>query len=118
MLMPGERIVRPSEYSDVVVFVTASSPQEAEQIGKIVVTSRVAACASIVQGVRSIFHWDNKINVEPECLIVMKTTLERFSELEAIVRRHHSYDVPEILALPVVAGSAPYLEWIRGETRK
>jgi periplasmic divalent cation tolerance protein len=104
--------------SEVVVLVTASTAEEADRIGKMAVDSRLVACASIVRGVHSIFHWEEKINVENECLIVMKTTLDRFSELEAAVRRHHSYKVPEILALPVIAGSAPYLDWVRAETHK
>lgn len=104
--------------SEVVVFVTASSADEAERIGQVVVDSRLAACANILQGVRSIFRWDNKVNVESECLIIMKTTLDRFSDLEAAIRQHHSYSVPEIIALPIIAGSIPYLEWITGETHK
>lgn len=104
--------------SEVVVLVTASSSEEAEQIGKMVIDSRLAACANVVKGVRSIFRWENKINVETECLIIMKTTMDRFSELEEAVQRHHSYSVPEIIALPIIAGSAPYLEWVKNETRK
>jgi len=104
--------------SKVVVFVTASSADEAERIGQVVVDSRLAACANILQGVRSIFRWDNKVNVESECLIIMKSTLDRFSDLEAAIRQHHSYSVPEIIALPIIAGSIPYLEWITGETHK
>lgn len=104
--------------SEVVVFVTTSSVGEAERIGQVVVNSRLAACANILQGVRSIFRWNNKVNVESECLIIMKTTLDRFSDLEAAIRQHHSYSVPEIIALPIIAGSIPYLEWITGETRK
>lgn len=100
------------------MFVTASSADEAERIGQVVVDSRLAACVNILQGVRSIFRWDNKVNVESECLIIMKTTLDRFSDLEAAIRQHHSYSVPEIIALPIIAGSIPYLEWITGETHK
>lgn len=104
--------------SEVIVFVTASSADEAERIGQVVVDSRLAACVNILQGVRSIFRWDNKVNVESECLIIMKSTLDRFSDLEAAIRQHHSYSVPEIIALPIIAGSIPYLEWITGETHK
>ena len=107
-----------AEGSEVVVLVTAASPEEAEKIGRIIVESRLAACANIVAGLRSIFRWDNKINVENECLMLIKTTLERYPELETAVRQHHSYAVPEIIALPVVAGSAPYLKWMRDETHK
>lgn len=100
------------------MLVTTASYEEAEKIGRIIVESRLAACANVLNGMRSIFRWDNKINVENECLMIIKTTLQRYSELEAVIRQHHSYSVPEIIALPVVAGSAPYLNWIRSETSK
>lgn len=104
--------------SELVVFVTTGTAEEAEKIGKIIVESRLAACASILNGIRSIFRWENAINVEHECLMVIKTTLARYPELEAVIRRHHSYTTPEIIALPVIAGAAPYLEWVRNETHK
>jgi len=104
--------------SAIVVFVTASSVAEAEQLGSLIVSSGLAACANVVKGIQSIFRWDNRLNVENECLIIFKTTLDRFSELEAAARGHHSYSVPEIIALPIVKGSEPYLEWIRAETHK
>jgi periplasmic divalent cation tolerance protein len=104
--------------SEIVVFVTAPSSSEAEQLGSAIVSSGLAACANVVKGIQSIFRWENRINVENECLIIMKTTLDRFPDLEAAVRRRHSYTVPEIIALPIVRGSEPYLEWIRKETRK
>ncbi|MGC3976000.1 MAG: divalent-cation tolerance protein CutA [Nitrospira sp.] len=104
--------------SEIVVFVTASSNQEAEKLGRMIVESRFAACANVVSGIRSIFRWDNQISVENECLMIIKTTMQRYSELEALIRQHHSYSVPEIIALPVVAGSVSYLNWIRDETSK
>ncbi len=100
------------------MLVTTASYEEAEKIGRIIVESRLAACANVLNGMHSIFRWDNKINVENECLMIIKTTLQRYSELEAVIRQHHSYSVPEIIALPVVAGSVPYLNWIRSETSK
>ncbi len=107
-----------SKGSEVVVLVTAASSAEAEKIAQIIVGARLAACANLVDGLRSIFRWDSKINVENECLMIIKTTLERYAELESVIQEHHSYAVPEIIALPVIAGSAPYLNWVRGETHK
>ncbi|MCC2640491.1 MAG: cutA [Nitrospira sp.] len=104
--------------SALVVLVTASSSEEAEQIGRASVNLGLAACSNVVTGIQSIFRWENKVNVESECLIIMKTTLDRFAELETVIRQHHSYAVPEIIALPIIAGSAPYLEWIKSETHK
>ncbi|MDQ3234905.1 MAG: divalent-cation tolerance protein CutA, partial [Pseudobdellovibrionaceae bacterium] len=88
------------------------------ELGKLVVSSGLAACVNIVRGIQSIFRWENAVNVETECLMLIKTTLNRFSELETVIREHHSYSVPEIIALPIIRGSAPYLEWIKAETNK
>ena len=104
--------------SEIVVLVTASSAEEAERLGRLVVSSGLAACANIVKDIHSIFRWDNQIDMEKECLIVIKSTLARYAELEAVVREHHSYQVPEIIALPIARGSESYLEWIRKETHK
>jgi len=104
--------------SELVVLVTTSSNEEAEKLARIIVESRLAACANVVSGIRSIFRWDNQIAVEHECLMIIKTTRPRYSELEAVIRQHHSYEVPEIIALPVVAGSVSYLDWMRRETAK
>ncbi|GAB1721215.1 MAG: divalent cation tolerance protein CutA [Nitrospira sp. CR1.1] len=107
-----------AQSSEIVVLVTASTYEEAEKMGRIIVESRLAACANVVGGMRSIFRWDDKISVENECLMIIKTTQQRYSELEATIRQHHSYTVPEIIALPVIAGSVSYLNWIRSETSK
>lgn len=107
-----------SDVSPIVVFVTASSAEEAERLGKMVVSSGLVACSNVVRDIQSIFRWNATVNVEKECLIVMKTTLDRFSELETAIRAHHSYSVPEIIAIPVIAGSAAYLAWIKAETHK
>lgn len=114
----GHGVAVESNGSEIVVLVTASSVDEAEQLGKLAVSSGLAACVNVVRGIQSIFRWENTVNVETECLMIIKTTLDRFSELEAAIRGHHSYTVPEIIALPIVRGSAPYLEWINRETRK
>ena len=103
---------------DIVVLVTASSAEEAQQLGVLSVSAGVAACANVVKGMQSIFRWDNKLHVDNECLILFKTTLDRYSELEALILKHHSYSVPEIIALPIVRGSSAYLKWIRAETHK
>ncbi|HVG01755.1 MAG TPA: divalent-cation tolerance protein CutA [Nitrospira sp.] len=104
--------------SEIVVFVTTSSADEAERLGNSVVSSGLGACANIVKDVQSIFRWDNKLNTENECLMIIKTTMDRFSDLEAAIKTHHSYSVPEIIAFPIVRGSESYLKWIREETHK
>ncbi len=107
-----------AESSAIIVLVTTSTQEEAEKIGRMLIEAKLAACTNVVSGIRSIFRWDNNISVENECLMLIKTTQRRFAELESAVRQQHGYSVPEIVALPVVAGSESYLNWVRGETDK
>jgi periplasmic divalent cation tolerance protein len=85
---------------------------EARKIGRAVVEKELAACANIVAGVESIYRWKGKVEQAREVLVVMKTSATRLRELEREVKRLHSYDVPEFIALPIVAGSKEYLKWI------
>jgi periplasmic divalent cation tolerance protein len=99
-----------------VVLVTAPSAERAAEIARALVEERLAACGNVVPGLRSIYRWEGKIEDEPEALLVLKTTRGRFDALRARVLALHPYQVPEVLALPVEAGSAPYLAWIAAET--
>ncbi|GAA6619112.1 divalent-cation tolerance protein CutA [Scytonema sp. NUACC26] len=94
-----------------VVLVTASSVEEAETIANALVEVRLAACVSIMP-IHSIYTWQGQKHKEQEWQLLIKTDLEQFSTLEAKIRELHSYQVPEIIAIPVVAGSQPYLQWI------
>ncbi len=95
-----------------VVLVTASTMDEAERIGKAIVTERLAACANLVPGMRSIYRWQDAVHNDAEILLLIKTTSSLFSKLTERILELHSYDTPEVLALPSVAGSAKYLEWL------
>src|ERR1700690_548444 len=96
-----------------VVLVTCGSTKEATRIARALVEARLAACGNIFQNpVRSVYRWKNRIESGKECLLLVKTSRSRFAKLQAAVRRLHSYEVPEIIALPIAAGSAPYLEWL------
>jgi periplasmic divalent cation tolerance protein len=95
-----------------IVFVTCGSVGEAKRIGKAVVEKKLAACANIVVGVESIYRWKGKVERAREVLVVIKTTAARLRELEREVKRLHSYEVPEFIVLPIVAGSQEYLAWI------
>ncbi len=99
----------------VVVLVTAPSAEKAAELGKALVSERLAACASVVPEIRSIYWWEGKVQDEGELLIVLKTTRERFEALRQRVVELHPYQVPEVIALPVEAGSEAYLAWIEGE---
>ncbi len=100
----------------IVVLVTAPGPDEAARIARAVVEERLAACGNVVPGVRSIYRWQGKIADDSEALLLLKTTRARLEALRARVLALHPYDVPEVLALPVEAGSAAYLAWIAAET--
>jgi len=84
----------------------------------VLVDERLAACCSLAPGVRSVYRWKEEVHRDEETLLVIKTRRERFEELRKRVVELHSYEVPEIIALPVVAGHEPYLNWIRAETRR
>ncbi|MFQ5729993.1 MAG: divalent-cation tolerance protein CutA [Waddliaceae bacterium] len=101
----------------VVVLITSPSKGEAEKIGRTLVEAQLAACANILPSVTSIFSWEGKVCQEEEVLIVVKsrkTVLERLIE---VVKKHHSYSLPEIIALPIIGGSEDYLNWILENTR-
>jgi periplasmic divalent cation tolerance protein len=100
----------------VLVFITASSEKEGEKIARALVKERLAACVSALGQVKSIFRWKGKISTEEEALLVAKTKDRLFEKLKKRVLELHSYDVPEILALPVLAGFEKYLSWIEKET--
>jgi len=97
--------------------VTCASVAEARRIGRGAVEKKLAACANILVGVESIYRWKGKVERAREVLVVMKTTVARLRELEREVKRVHSYEVPEFVVLPVVAGSREYLKWIEENAR-
>lgn len=100
-----------------VVFVTASGEEEAERLARLLLQQRLVACASILPHVRSLFHWDGRLECAAESLLLLKTTAEALTALTETVRTNHSYDVPEIIAIPVCGGSADYLSWVRERVR-
>ncbi|HEV2913683.1 MAG TPA: divalent-cation tolerance protein CutA [Pyrinomonadaceae bacterium] len=96
----------------IVVLMTAGSREEAARLAEMLVGARLAACVQIMPEMESIYHWKGAVHRDPEILLLAKTTRGRFDELEREVRALHSYETPEIIALSVEAGSAPYLEWL------
>jgi periplasmic divalent cation tolerance protein len=100
----------------VVVMVAAADQDEAVKIADQVVRLRLAACASTLPTVRSTYWWEGKVVNEQESLVLIKTTADKFTSLQETIQRIHSYKVPEIIALPVVNGFLPYLEWVHKET--
>ena len=100
--------------SIVVVLSNFPSPEKAAEIGRILVEERLAACVNIVPQIRSIYRWKDAIQDEPETLVFAKTTAARAEALHKRLLAIHPYEVPEIIALPVSGGHAPYLAWVGG----
>ncbi len=105
-----------SDTDAVVVYVTASSADEGAALARALVGERLAACVNRVP-VESVYRWEGRVVEDAEVLLVVKTRRELLDGLAARVRALHSYTVPEIIALPVVAGWPPYLQWLADETR-
>ena len=94
------------------VFMTASNRDEALRIANALVEEQLAACVQVLPQMESVYRWQGKVERQNEILLIAKTTAESFGALEKRVREIHSYDTPEIVAVPIVAGSDPYLEWL------
>ena len=91
---------------------TAANREEAARIADMLVGAHLAACVQILPEMESVYRWQGKIERQAEVLLIAKTTKAKFDELESEVRALHSYETPEIVAVPLVAGSTPYLEWL------
>lgn len=100
----------------IVLFTTVSSPEEADRLARTLVERRLAACVNILPQVRSVYRWQGKVEDSSEILLVIKSRRALFAALSEAVRALHSYEIPELIALPVVDGYPPYLDWIEQET--
>jgi periplasmic divalent cation tolerance protein len=100
-----------------VVFVTTSDEADAERIAGVLVEERLAACVNIVGGIRSVYRWEGKVTTDREQLLIIKTFADRFDALKEKVLEEHTYDLPEIVALPIESGHHAYLDWLLQETR-
>ena len=101
----------------VVVVVTTTDKQEAEKIVRRLLGEKLIACANIISPVSSHFHWSGKIERADECLVLMKSRKDLFEKLAETVKSLHSYEVPEILALPIINGSKTYMDWLESYLR-
>ena len=101
----------------IVVLVTVGSEQEAETIATTLLEERLAACVNVTSPIRSLYRWEGRIADDREWQMVIKTQARLFEALAARVRALHSYDLPEIIALPVLAGTTDYVDWIQNETK-
>jgi periplasmic divalent cation tolerance protein len=95
-----------------VVLVNTGSEEQAATIARALVDERLVACVNIVSPIRSIYRWKDEVQTETEHMMIIKTRANLVRKVEARVRELHSYEVPEVIALPIVAGAKPYLDWI------
>jgi periplasmic divalent cation tolerance protein len=110
------RVVISVTHSAVVVLTTVSTSDEAIALIRALLERRLIACGTLMPGARSLYRWEDRVADESEVVILLKTHAERVAMLEAAFAELHPYTVPELLALPVAAGSAQYLDWIGRET--
>jgi periplasmic divalent cation tolerance protein len=99
----------------IVVLTTCDSADEAERLARHLVEHRIAACVNVVAGARSIYRWKDKIEDAAEFLLVIKSRRDVFPKLRTAIAQLHSYEIPELIALPVVDGSEAYLSWLDRE---
>lgn len=99
-----------------VVLVTAASEEQAGLIAHALVGERLAACVNIVSPIRSIYRWDDEVQTDTEHLMIIKTRAKLVAKVELRVKELHSYEVPEVIALPIVAGAKTYLDWVFAST--
>jgi len=100
------------ESAYIVLFITTDTAEEARQISQVLLEQKKAACVNIIPGVNSLFRWDGKVDSARENLLVVKTKASVLDEVIKLVKKAHSYDVPEIIALPIIGGNKDYLDWI------
>jgi len=96
----------------IVVLSTCANEAEAERLARLLLDERLAACINVVPHLRSYYRWKGAVETGDECLLVIKSSRELFDSLRHAIEKAHSYEVPEVIALPVVEGSANYLNWI------
>jgi periplasmic divalent cation tolerance protein len=102
----------------IVMLVTCGSAKEARRLAGALVRQRLAACVNVMASpVKSVYRWKGKVETATEVLMLIKTTQRKFAALEKEIRQLHSYETPEIIALPIAAGSKAYLEWLRNSVK-
>ncbi len=98
--------------NEILILSTTDSLELAQKIASVLVETRAAACVNIIPGMRSIYRWEGKICNEEECLLLIKSSQRNFEKVRDTIRRLHSYQVPEIIAIPIAAGDSSYLAWL------
>ena len=102
---------------NIVVLNTCATEADAERLGRALVDARLAACVTLIPSARSIYHWQGTVEENTECLLLIKSSRALFPALQLEIEKLHGYAVPEVMALPVVAGSENYLNWLNTTLR-
>jgi len=101
----------------IVIYCTVPNKNEGKEIAKALVEHHLVACVNIIDKIESIFSWDGEIMEEKEAMLMIKTKREHFDSVNRIIQKVHSYNVPEVIALPILEADDTYLKWIAHETR-
>jgi periplasmic divalent cation tolerance protein len=102
----------------IIVFVTTGSLEEANKIARKLIEDKAAACVNIIKGIDSIYWWKNKIETDQENLLIIKTSEEKYQQIEEIILENHSYENPEIISFQIRKGSEKYLSWITDSIKR
>jgi len=97
----------------IVVLTTCGNDEDANTLARALIDRRLAACVNAIHKIASTYRWKGEVQQDQETLLIIKTTAPRLKGLEQTIREHSKYELPEVIALPVVAGSADYLDWVR-----
>jgi len=100
----------------IVILITTGSVDEGQNIARTLVDERLAACVNIISPIQSVYRWEGQVQDDQEVLLIVKTATEMLEPLAVRVKQLHSYEVPEIIALPIIAGATDYLDWIDKQT--
>ena len=103
------------EFVPVVILITTNMDEEAQEIANRLLTQRKAACVNIIPKVRSLFWWKGELDSADEAVLIVKTKASLVDEIVSLVREAHSYEVPEVIALPLIGGNPDYLNWMSDE---
>jgi len=104
--------------SKIVIFITAKTSKEAGKIAQYLLNNSLAGCCNIISGIKSYFFWDGKLAKTRESLLLVKSDASLLGKVIKLVKKYHSYKVPEIIALPILAGDRQYLNWLTNNMRK
>lgn len=110
-------MAKSEHFADIVVLITTANAEEAQRIADVLLNERKAACINIVPKVSSLFWWQDKLESAEESLLIVKTKASVLAEVVSLVKKHHGYDIPEVIALPIIGGSQDYLEWVDKEVK-